>query len=140
MADPATPYPVDRDLLLKGRGLLLIPSFFCRSVPVTFIDPRLQPVLAYPVTHHSEHEPAPEAMVARLSGALGRTRATILVALRTPASTTELAHRAALSPASISEQTTILRQAGLTTRRRHGQAVRHSITQLGRDLLAATPD
>jgi DNA-binding transcriptional ArsR family regulator len=48
-------YPVDRDLELGGRGLLLQPSFFCRRTPVTLYDPDLRPVLVYPV----EHAPRP---------------------------------------------------------------------------------
>ncbi|MFC9222132.1 ArsR/SmtB family transcription factor [Streptomyces hygroscopicus] len=44
-------YPVDRDLWLRGRGLLLLPSFFCRGRPVTFRNPELTPVLVYPVEH-----------------------------------------------------------------------------------------
>lgn len=44
-------YPVDREVHLDGRGLLLQPSFFCRVTPVVYRDPRLPPVLVYPVTH-----------------------------------------------------------------------------------------
>ena len=44
-------YPVDRELHLDGRGLLLQPSFFCRRTPVALQDPKLPPVLVYPVTH-----------------------------------------------------------------------------------------
>lgn len=41
-------YPVDRDVRLRGRGLLLQPSFFCRRTAVTLQDPELPPVLVYP--------------------------------------------------------------------------------------------
>ena len=42
-------YPVSRELHLDGRGLLLVPSFFCARTPVTLLDPDLPPVLVYPV-------------------------------------------------------------------------------------------
>ncbi|MFC8665453.1 hypothetical protein [Streptomyces sp. NPDC057199] len=47
-------YPLDRELRLDGRGLLLVPSVFCWQAPITLTDPRLPPVLVYPVarTHH----------------------------------------------------------------------------------------
>ncbi|HEX2419536.1 MAG TPA: ArsR family transcriptional regulator, partial [Micromonosporaceae bacterium] len=32
-------YPVDRDLYLNGRGLVLVPSAFCWQDPITLIDP-----------------------------------------------------------------------------------------------------
>ncbi|WP_345028576.1 hypothetical protein, partial [Cellulomonas oligotrophica] len=42
-------YPVDQELRLDGRGLLLLPSFFCYQYPVSLMDPTLTPVLVYPV-------------------------------------------------------------------------------------------
>ncbi|MFI7705594.1 hypothetical protein [Nonomuraea sp. NPDC049480] len=34
---------------LRGRGLLLVPSYFCVGGPLTMLDPELPPVLVYPV-------------------------------------------------------------------------------------------
>ncbi|MFF4273396.1 hypothetical protein [Streptomyces sp. NPDC001536] len=45
-------YPTECDIHLNGRGLLLIPSYFCRNTPVSLADPDLPPVLLYPL-HHS---------------------------------------------------------------------------------------
>ena len=42
-------YPDRRELHLDGRGLLLVPSFFCARTPVALLDPALPPVLVYPV-------------------------------------------------------------------------------------------
>ncbi|MFC7760864.1 ArsR family transcriptional regulator [Catellatospora bangladeshensis] len=42
-------YPVDRDLHLDGRGLVLMPSFFCRRTPVTLRAADRPPVLVYPI-------------------------------------------------------------------------------------------
>ncbi|MFD1044932.1 hypothetical protein ACFQ1S_04640 [Kibdelosporangium lantanae] len=44
-------YPVDQDLHLDGRGLVLVPSFFCQGLPTSFCDNELQPVLVYPIQH-----------------------------------------------------------------------------------------
>jgi DNA-binding transcriptional ArsR family regulator len=42
-------YPTNRELRLEGRGLLLVPSFFCSRTPVALVDPSLPPVLVYPI-------------------------------------------------------------------------------------------
>ena len=47
-------YPVDQELRLDGRGLLIIPSYFCWRHPVTFADPELPPTLVYPVEHDAQ--------------------------------------------------------------------------------------
>ncbi|MGW8400756.1 hypothetical protein ACWGLP_29410 [Streptomyces lydicus] len=41
-------YPVERELFLQGRGLVLVPSYFCREDPVALVDDALPPVLVYP--------------------------------------------------------------------------------------------
>src|SRR5207248_8381234 len=41
----------DFDLHLEGRGLLLVPAFFCVRYPVKLFDPGLPPILVFPVTH-----------------------------------------------------------------------------------------
>ncbi|WP_229403573.1 ArsR/SmtB family transcription factor [Micromonospora okii] len=45
---------ITRDVVLGGRGLRLIPSYFCWRRPTLLRDPELPPVLVYPV----EHRPA----------------------------------------------------------------------------------
>jgi DNA-binding MarR family transcriptional regulator len=49
--------------------------------------------------------------------------------------TTELAKRCRISLAGASRQAAILREAGLITTRRAGQAVQHDLTVLGRAVL-----
>jgi DNA-binding MarR family transcriptional regulator len=66
---------------------------------------------------------------------LGRTRASALRALHDPCGTTELAARLRISVSSASEHATALRAAKLIQTDRHGQAVQHSLTMLGRALL-----
>ncbi len=128
-------YPVDRDLHLNGRGLLLLPSYFCRRTPVTFHNPDLTPVLVYPVEHQTPrltpHVP-PERCLGRL---VGKTRSAILHGVGVGCTTSELARRVDVSLASASQHATVLRDAGLLTTLRQGNAVLHTLTPLGAALL-----
>jgi hypothetical protein len=65
-------YPIDQDLHLDGRGLVLLPSFFCWRTPITVKDPRMTPVLVYPVEWHLGWDNP--ARVRSLANLLGRTR------------------------------------------------------------------
>ncbi|MBT2400997.1 helix-turn-helix transcriptional regulator [Streptomyces sp. ISL-100] len=127
-------YPVDRDLYLRGRGLLLQPSFFCRGTPVVYRDPQLPPVLVYPVTHADAPAPAddPGPPLGRL---VGQTRSTVLAAIGGGCTTSELARRAGVSLASASQHACVLREAGLVVTLRHGNSVLHTLTPLGAALL-----
>ncbi|GAA1504908.1 winged helix-turn-helix domain-containing protein [Sphaerisporangium rubeum] len=127
-------YDVDRDLRLGGRGLRLVPSYFCQRVPISLADPVLPPVLIYPIERRHRFAPA-AADPQGLAALLGRTRAAVLDALGDGATTTELARRLRTSPASISRHTGVLREAGLITTRRDGAAVLHSVSPLGTALL-----
>lgn len=134
-------YPCERSVELCGRGLVLIPSFFCDEVPVTFIDPRLPPVLVYQATPPRDY-PGERVIadVPALVKVLGRTRAHILVVLDRPGSTTELAARIDMSIASASHHVGLLRDAGLVRTTRTGIEVSHELTGLGRDLLDRASD
>ncbi|WP_411078929.1 ArsR/SmtB family transcription factor [Streptomyces sp. cmx-18-6] len=126
-------YPVDRDLHLDGRGLLLQPSFFCRGTPVVYRDPALPPVLVYPVTHSGAPEFAePGPWLGRL---VGHTRSAVLQSIGTGCTTSELARRAGVSMASASQHASVLREAGLVLTLRHGSSVLHTLTPLGGSLL-----
>lgn len=128
-------YPVDRDLHLGGRGLLLLPSYFCRRTPVTFHNPDLTPVLVYPV-EHPVPRPAPPVPADRSLGRLvGQTRSAILHGIGVGCTTSELARRVDVSLASASQHATVLRDAGLLSTLRQGNAVLHTLTPLGAALL-----
>ncbi|MEU4683311.1 ArsR/SmtB family transcription factor [Streptomyces xinghaiensis] len=138
-------YPVDRDLRLDGRGLLLLPSFFCRVTPVAFHDPELAPVLVYPVQHSGESAaPAPlrpcAAGVGSLGKLVGQTRSAVLRTIEGGCTTGELARRVGVSPASASQHASVLRDAGLVVTLRHGSAVLHTLTPLGAALLHGGAD
>ncbi|MFI8087257.1 ArsR/SmtB family transcription factor [Streptomyces sp. NPDC086080] len=138
----SAPYPVDRVIRLRGRGLRLVPSFFCHTRPVAIADPRLPPVVVYPL-HHDDppaalsgtrpgvHRDA-DAALARL---LGRNRARVLTALVTTRTTGDVAARLALPASSVSGHLTVLRNAGLVASERTGAHVTHRLTPRGRHLL-----
>ena len=136
-------YPSTRDLHLCGRGLLLVPSFFCDRIPVALVDPTLPPVLVYPVDRFGGLESSAAAASApaerqALSALLGRTRAAVLAAAGDGSSTGEIARRLAISPAAASQHTTVLRNAGLLVSRRDRNTVLHTLTPLGAAMLEAT--
>ncbi|MER5508827.1 helix-turn-helix domain-containing protein [Streptomyces sp. NPDC002766] len=128
-------YPTHRDLHLEGRGLRLVPSYFCWRRPTALADPALGPVLVYPVTTRpfdsiNLHDNGLERL-------LGRTRASVLTAVARggPRSTSEVATAVGVALPSASYQLAVLRDGGLVESRREGQFVRHSVTMLGHRLL-----
>ncbi|HEX6353132.1 winged helix-turn-helix domain-containing protein [Actinophytocola sp.] len=125
----------DQELHLDGRGLLLIPSYFCLKGPVTMLDPTLPPVVVYSVTKR------PDLLTGRDTSALatliGATRAALLEAVATggPLTTTTLARRAGTAASTASEHATVLRDAGLIDSNRDRNRMVHQVTPLGRSLL-----
>jgi DNA-binding transcriptional ArsR family regulator len=130
-------YPEDRDLYLSGRGLRLVPSYFCWRMPVALADPELPPVLVHPIDHVSAAVRGGGAgrRDAALTGLLGQTRARVLAACESGTTTGELARRLDMSAASVSEHVKALRESSLATSRRDGSRVVHTLTQLGGALL-----
>ncbi|MEU4682861.1 helix-turn-helix domain-containing protein [Streptomyces xinghaiensis] len=126
-------YPDHRDVHLDGRGLLLIPSYFCWNTPVTLADPDLPPVLLYPL-HHAPAT-SPPAEKTPLPALLGATRTAVLRATAAGATTTEAARRSGVTPTTASHHTTVLRDAGLIASHRHANTVLHTLTPLGAALL-----
>jgi DNA-binding transcriptional ArsR family regulator len=74
---------------------------------------------------------------ARLAVLLGATRARVLYALISEHTTTSLAAALDLSLGSASMHAAALRGAGLVETRRDGRAVRHTLTDLGKQLVSA---
>lgn len=132
-------YPVDRTVRLGGRGLLLVPSYFCWHNPVTWIDPELPPVLVYQAHGHHIPSQAGVLLPEALTALFGRTRAECLRTLLVPHTTTELAGRLGVSVGRASRQAAVLRGAGLVHSERRGLAVWHSTTPLGTALLTGEP-
>lgn len=132
----------ERTLHLGGRGLVLLPSFFCIHDPITLRDPDFPPVLVYPI----DHDPGWFVDATRpprrrpLATLLGRTRAAVLETVAGGGCTTgELARRLHISASSASEHATVLRDAGLLATHRYRNTSCHQLTRLGTDLLQAGP-
>lgn len=128
-------YAVNRDLYLQGRGLRLVPSYFCRGEAVAFADPNLPPTLVYPI-HHEPATPQPSSGQA-LTALLGATRYAVLTAIGSGTTTTELARRLRIAPSTVSRHTTVLRNAGIIATQRLGPSVLHTVTPVGTALLNA---
>jgi DNA-binding transcriptional ArsR family regulator len=129
-------HAVDQDLYLRGRGLRLVPSFFCGQTACTLADPTLLPVLIYPVDFDCRWAQAVStASQQSLEALIGKTRAAILRAINLGATTTQLSLRVNTSPGSVSRHTSVLREAGLITTQRDRNAMVHTLTSLGADLL-----
>ena len=127
----------DQEIHLGGRGLTLIPSFFCVNQPMTMFDPDLPPVLIYPVPRSAEGLAFLDGRRrTALASLIGQTRAAMLEAVGDGGTTTELARRVGVSPASASEQAAVLRAAHLVRSRREGNRMVHELTSLGRSLLS----
>ncbi|MBE1535105.1 ArsR/SmtB family transcription factor [Actinomadura algeriensis] len=127
---------------LDGRGLLLVPSAFVWP-EVSVMIPPYQPMLSYPPTGvaalwETRRPAGPDGAAAALAALLGRRRAGLLLALGSPASTTELAGRLGVTPAAVSQHLGVLRGCGLVTGHRLGRRVLYSRTPAG-DALAAAP-
>jgi len=137
----------EADVHLGGRGLLLIPSFFRSSYPVVNAGARPQPWMTFPLLTEEGDAVLPATAAAAVSRSarslhalLGRSRATVLsvIADHPGCTTTELAHRAAMSKSGASEHATVLRAAGLTRVTRHRHGARHALTPLGEALMNST--
>jgi len=131
------------DIYLDGRGLVIAPTVF--STPQVGLwypplDPAKALTLAVPTLSGASLETAlwegvGEFTPQSLDDLLGRTRAAVLRAAVGGCSTTELARRLNISPATASHHATVLRNAHLVTTRREGKAVLHAVTSLGIALL-----
>jgi DNA-binding transcriptional ArsR family regulator len=132
-------YPHDRDIHLNGRGLTLLPSFFCRHSPITLRVFDGEPILVYPIDPalrpRADETPEPRRELVAL---LGQTRASVLRAVSGSVygcTTGELAQRLGISLSSASEHAMTLRRAGLLASRTSGKQVIHIMGALGRALL-----
>ena len=129
------PYEVTADL--GGRGLLFVPSAFTWPRPAASVEPPWQPFLVYPARGIGAlWEPERAAPPKALAALLGARRATVLTALHAPRSTTELARALELSPGSVSQHLTVLREAGLVHGHRVGRSVLYVRSETGESLIA----
>lgn len=120
----------------RGDGLAFVPSVFRRhGLVVNWLNhvptinyPAIGADLMWAIESRSAIGPG-------LSGLMGRTRATLLADLEQPQSTTALARRHGLAPATVSRHLSVLSAAGLVTSYRRGRWVLYSRTPLAASLL-----
>ncbi|GAA2577478.1 DUF5937 family protein [Actinomadura fulvescens] len=123
---------------LAGRGLLLVPSVFVWP-RVSVMAPPYQPMLSYPPYGVATlWESSPAAPPDALAALIGRRRAELLIALVSPASTTELSRRLNVTPGAVSQHLGVLRACGLVIGHRLGRRVLYTRTRAG-DALAESP-
>ncbi|MDL4774696.1 MULTISPECIES: helix-turn-helix domain-containing protein [Thermomonosporaceae] len=125
-------HPLDRDLYLDGRGLVLVPSRFCWHRPVPIADPGLPPTIVYPMRLMPDSVGAAGGSMTRL---LGATRAEVLRRTGGGRTTGELARTVGVSAATASCHAAVLREAGLITSRRSANSMVHALTALGAALV-----
>jgi hypothetical protein len=114
----------EQDVDLSDRGLLFVPSVFGWPRVVIVTAPPWQPTIIYPARGAGAlWEPAGATASDALGALLGRNRATLLLALDRPRSTTDLAALAGITPGGVSQHLVVLRAAGLVTAHRVGRAV-----------------
>jgi DNA-binding transcriptional ArsR family regulator len=127
-------YPTQKqaaDVELAGRGLLLIPSAFTWPDVWPRTDPPWDPALVYPPSGIGDLWQSAGPDDDALATLIGRRRARILRELDRPAATLQLARRLGVGPGAVSDHLSVLRRAGLVTRRREGRLVIYARTAQG---------
>lgn len=115
-------------------GLVLVPSVFLPR-PAVWAGVPEQLLLGYPARGRGQVWTAPSPLLG--APVLGERRTALLADLDVPRSTSELAERHHLSPATVSYHLTRLRAAGLVISRQDGHSVLYVPTERAAALLAA---
>ncbi|WP_420836183.1 ArsR/SmtB family transcription factor [Arthrobacter alpinus] len=131
LARPHTELTVKVD----GRGLMLVPTMFTSRAAAP-VDLDEAPLVIYPARGQGAMWEAENIVNPRaLAELLGKTRASLLTALATPASSTELGIRFGISTSAVNQHLRALRAVGLATSTRYGHSVLYFRSPLGSALL-----
>ncbi|WP_410667511.1 metalloregulator ArsR/SmtB family transcription factor [Amycolatopsis sp. cmx-4-68] len=126
----------DRPVHRGPGGLVLIPVVLGSPHVLVKRSTSTQTTVRYPARGRGALWTAgtrpPPAGPVRL---LGRARARLLEALRSPATTTDLARALGVTPSAVSQHLAVLRENGLVARERSGRQVVYVTTALGTSLL-----
>ncbi len=119
-----------------GEGLTLAPSLFTRNATAP-ISAEEAPFILYGARGagtlwETDRRTAPHA----LTSLIGEARASLLAALVSPASSTELAIRLGVTPSAVNQHLRAMRDAGLLSSARHGRSVLYLRSELGDRLVA----
>jgi DNA-binding transcriptional ArsR family regulator len=121
---------------LDGRGLLFVPTVF--GGLASYLHEPWPPAIVYAARGVAALWEAPSAgRSGALARLVGRSRAAILAALDTPATTSQLVGQLGMSLGGVGGHLTALREAGLVSGVRAGREVRYQRTPLGDALVAA---
>ncbi|MEU1669740.1 winged helix-turn-helix domain-containing protein [Streptomyces sparsogenes] len=131
--------PGERQIELRGRGLVLQPTFHWTGGPLLADLPDRPLYVTYPAGPGLPLPPGGPGGDEALAAVLGRTRLEILLLLADEHTTSGLARRLGVSNATASAHTAALRGAGLITTVRAGRAVLHRRTALGGLLVRRGP-
>jgi DNA-binding transcriptional ArsR family regulator len=119
-------------------GLVLLPVVLGTDRVVVKRNTTTRTTLRYPcrgagrLALSPDRSPVPRDTV-RL---LGRSKAGLLQALTSPATTTDLARELGTTPSAVAQHLAVLRANGLVVGQRHGRRVVYETTELGHALLA----
>jgi DNA-binding transcriptional ArsR family regulator len=124
--------PGDRVVRRGPGGLVLMPVVLGPPHVLIKLHTSTQTTVRYPArgvgTLWTAGTRPPAGSAVRL---LGRTRAELLEALRSPATTTDLARAFGVTPSAVSQHLAVLRASGLVARERTGRHVLYLTTPLG---------
>jgi DNA-binding transcriptional ArsR family regulator len=124
-----------RHICLDDRTLLFVPMLSGPDASYSVFDQPEHFVIGYPVPGAEEVWGAVDSDIDdHLTTLLGRTRARVLVAAETGASTQEVARRLTISPSLASHHLAFLRRAGLVDTARVGRRVYYRLTDRGQRL------
>jgi len=123
-------------VMLGPDGVVLMPSVFNWPLVSVSKATSSQTTLIYPArgtatVWDSGVTAAPDAV----EELLGPTRARLLSALRSPATTSALALRFGVTPSAVSQHLAVLHRSGLVDRERSGRRVLYQASELGLALL-----
>jgi DNA-binding transcriptional ArsR family regulator len=128
---------------LGTDGLVLMPSVLNWPQVSVSRATSTQTILLYPARgvaamwHGLGAQPAGGTAAEHL---LGATRARVLSAVRSPATTTALARQLGVTPSAVSQHLAFLHRGGLVHRQRSGRAVLYQVSELGLALLKPASD
>jgi Family of unknown function (DUF5937) len=124
---------------LGGKGLLLVPSVFMWPEVATHFEEPWPKAVIYPARGVASFwQQESQAVSDTLAELIGRSRARLLVALATPASTTQLAGVCGLAVGAVGDHLRVMHRAGLLASARSGRSVIYRRTDFGDSLVAGT--
>jgi DNA-binding transcriptional ArsR family regulator len=135
---------LNRQVMLGPDGLVLVPSVFIWPEWSVKKSTSTQTTLLYPARGVARvwddlgpGDSGGARDLAAVEALLGGPRARLLIALRSPVTTSALAGRFGVTPGAVSQHLAVLHRGGLVDRQRSGRTVLYQASELGLALLEA---